>query len=44
MPCDFFKGAVLGHFGELGVPCEVKELKCQWKDDVDGCFYEITWT
>lgn len=43
MPCDFFKGAILGLFDLLEIPCEVNETKCQWKGQDQACVYEVKW-
>lgn len=43
MPCEFFSGVIEGIFEILDKPVEVKETRCQWKDDGPGCAYEITW-
>lgn len=44
LPCDFFKGAILGLFEVINVPCKVRETKCQWKDpDQHACVYEVIW-
>jgi predicted hydrocarbon binding protein len=44
MPCDLFKGAILGLFEALTIPCQCRETECQWKNEkAKGCVYEITW-
>ncbi len=44
MPCDLFKGAILGLFEALNIPCQCRETECQWKNEkANGCVYEITW-
>jgi len=43
MPCEFFQGLIEGFFAYLDVPVQVKESKCQWRDDTDGCIYEVKW-
>ncbi len=44
MPCDLFKGAILGLFEVLEIPCACREIECQWKTpNALGCVYEITW-
>jgi len=44
MPCDFFKGVLLGLFEILDIPAKCEEIKCQWTDEgEDACVYEITW-
>ena len=44
MPCEFFKGAILGIFELFKVPCKCREIKCHWQDEKENaCVYEVTW-
>ena len=43
MPCEFFRGVVHGFLEIVGLKPEVKETKCQWRDDVPACLYEVSW-
>jgi uncharacterized protein (TIGR02265 family) len=44
MPCDFFRGVILGTFELANLKAEVKEIQCQWREEVPACWYEVTWS
>ena len=44
LPCDFFKGSILGLFDLINVPCRCQEIKCHWQDPgQNACVYEVIW-
>lgn len=44
MPCDLFKGAILGTFDIINVSCTCQEVKCHWKDENEpACVYKVSW-
>jgi hypothetical protein len=44
MPCDLFKGAILGLFEILNIPCTCEEIKCHWQNESEeSCVYKVAW-
>ncbi|OGP60245.1 MAG: hypothetical protein A2V67_18840 [Deltaproteobacteria bacterium RBG_13_61_14] len=44
MPCEFFQGVIQGVFAVANLAAEVKEIRCQWREEVPSCWHEVTWS
>jgi hypothetical protein len=43
LPCECFIGTIRAVFDIIDKPVQIRETKCQWKDESKGCVFEYTW-